>query len=408
MTKELVQAALDIGAVYPVFPTRNKKPAISNKELKLKRGDGGFKIATQDRDKIIEYFSHKNAEDISVPMGPMSGLLCIDLDLYKGDHVVAWWEDNKHWLENTLCHKSKNGGLHYFFEWPDGIRFPSTLAAGVDVKGHGGFVVFPPSGGYEILANKKVQSFPISVLKDAMIAKGGTGNNIVYLDGYNTQTDQELILSIQSAKEIYPALRSLAFRMPSRRQENGHYLSLEEMRTILERIMDTSVAQKAGHPRHEDWVDRREKITGLIESAIIKERGGDIRLSQIEIDAISQGEAFIEKFARTNVGELVTIKLDPIKWVVPQMLPEMATVSLAGMSNVGKTRWIAALVVSLSVGDTRRIGLPKISEKFSSVWIANEERTDDICRRLKAVALQHGDKKEQIFLFAEKVRGCCA
>ena len=75
------------------------------------------------------------------------------------------------------------------------------------------------------------------------------------------------------------------------------------------------------------------------------------------------------------------------------MLPEMATVSLAGMSNVGKTRWIAALVVSLSVGDTRRIGLPKISEKFSSVWIANEERTDDICRRLKAVALQHGDKK---------------
>ncbi len=243
---------------------------------------------------------------------------------------------------------------------------------------------------------------------------------------WNDATDEELVEQIQSATTIYPALRSLSCRMPGRRQSDGSYLSRDEMITILFNIMDTSVAADEGHPRHEDWVDRLAKIPELVMTAIEKEKAGP--LTDAEIEAIGKGDTLmpgltartrpigpqretttsdIEKrvadlptedsepssdFVSLDVRRLNAVTLPPIKWVIPRMIPEMATVSLAGMSNVGKTQWLAALVVGLAVGNTERMGLPQCDRKFSTIWIANEERVEDICRRLKAVVRQHGDE----------------
>ena len=450
--KALIKTALAVAEHYPVFPTTKRKlPCWSNKELGCKKGEGGFKIATQDPVRVIELFSHKNAETISVPMGPISGLLAIDPDLYKGQHVVDWHEKNRHWLEKTLCHSSQSGGLHYFFEWTDKVRFPATLAEGVDIKGHGGYVVFPPSGGYKVKKKLKVQPFPIPELQAAMIAKGGTGN-VVQMDSYNSETDADLINKIEKATELYPALRSLAFRMPGRRQPDGTYLNETEMINILENIMDTSVGASRGDPRHDDWVDRRGKIPELVKTAMEKERGG-ARLSDAEISAISQGESFMKAqemiaassrpigpqresskkdienriaemrtadvinmdehrdtktsndFVKLNAKDLRSAKLPPIKWLIPSMIAEGGTVSLAGMSNVGKTRYMAALVMALAVGDTTRLGLPQCTGKVSTLYIANEEHVEDMCRRFKAVTLQHDDKKSADIIVRGKMSG---
>jgi len=435
--RAIIKAALHVAKSYPVFPTTKAKlPCWSNRALGCAKGEGGFKVATQDRDRIIELFSHPQASQVSVPCGPMSGLLVVDPDLYKGKHVVDWHEENKHWLEKTLCHQSKNGGLHYLFEWTDKVRFPSTLAEGVDVKGHGGYVVFPPSDGYTVLRKRKVQPFPVDILQAAMIAKGGSGN-VVQLDSYNSSTDDDLIERIQKATALYPSLRSLAYRMPGRRQSNGTYLSETEMIRILNNVMDTSVAASPAHPRHEDWLDRRGKIPELVKTAMEKENAVYNELTDLEVSAMSQGESFIKTqemiaassrpigpqretqvtdildrvadikklvpiskdatkstsdFVELSVGQLAKNALPPIKWIIPRMIPEQSTVSLAGMSNVGKTRWIGALAVALAVGDTKRMGLPQCPKKITSVFIANEERADDIARRLRAVVLQHGDK----------------
>ena len=80
-TSDLIKEALAVGKLYPVFPTIDKKPCWSNAELKVQSGEGGYQIATQDPDRIKELFSHPNAREIAVPMGSMSGLLCIDVDL---------------------------------------------------------------------------------------------------------------------------------------------------------------------------------------------------------------------------------------------------------------------------------------------------------------------------------------
>lgn len=150
----LVEAALRVAkSGLPCFPTINKKPSWSNKELGVAKGEGGYKIATTDPERIVELFSHPRAKEVSVPMGAMSGLLCVDIDLYKGPAVQEWYEKNRHYFENTLCHSTPRGGLHFFFKHPgDNIHFPATLAEGVDIKANGnGYVCWPDDiSGYEV------------------------------------------------------------------------------------------------------------------------------------------------------------------------------------------------------------------------------------------------------------------
>ena len=448
--KAIVKAALAVAKKYPVFSTQDKIPCWANADFDppLKKGEGGYKIATQDPDEVKRLFSHPRATEIAVPMGAMSGLLCVDVDLYKAD-LNVWLDENYEHLDGTLCHETRSGGRHFIFLHPgDNIRFPSTLREGVDLKAGGnGYICWPGTKGYKAVNKKRPKPFPMELLKAAMLAKGGSGN--LTFDSFNSATDEQLIERIQAATELYPSLRSLAYRMPGRRADDGTYLTEAEMVNILENLMDTSVAADADHDRHEDWADRRRKISDLVSTAADKEKGG-VGLTDPELAALQQGESLIKvqemiaastrpigpqreiklkdiekrvaemetadtssdsdtrsssDFVRLTVGQLNEAVLPPIEWVLPDMIPEMSTVSLAGMSNVGKTRFLAALVVGLAVGDTKRMGLPQCTEKITTVWVANEERTEDICRRLKAVALQHGDKDSAVISVRGKAAG---
>ncbi len=60
----------------------------------------------------------------------------------------------------------------------------------------------------------------MDVLQRAMIEKGSTGS-VTVGSSWNDATDEELVEQIQSATTIYPALRSLSYRMPGRRQSDG-------------------------------------------------------------------------------------------------------------------------------------------------------------------------------------------
>lgn len=445
--KAIIKAALRVAKQYPVFPTNDKMPCWSNAELKVKKGEGGYKAASQDRDRVIELFSHPRATEIAVPMGAMSGLLCVDVDVHKDPELFQWIKDNP-CLEQTRWHRTRSGGYHFFFRHPgDNIRFPATLRPGVDLKAGGnGYTCWIGTKGYTLEGDLPIADFHMPLLKDAMLAKGGSGG--VTLDSYNNATDEELIERIAAGTELYPALRSLAWRMPGRRQPDGSYLTEPEMVNILENIMDTSVAADEGHPRHDDWLDRRGKIGELVSTAIEKEEGG-AGLTDAELEAISRGESFIQAqltiakgtrptgpqrettpldiekrvaekmikaseendtgpagaYVESNAGQLDAAVLPPIRWVIPRMIPEEGTVSLAGMSGVGKTRWIAALVMALATGKTERMGLPACGRRIATLWIANEERTEDIFRRLKAVTRQHGDNLSANFVVRGKGAG---
>ena len=117
----IVKAALKVAEVYPIFPTVEKKPAWGNDELGVATGMGGFKIATQEPDEVRRLFSHPRATEIAVPMGEMSGLICIDVDAYKDPDVEQWLKDNWNYFKDTLCHKTRSGGWHFFFHTLSGV-----------------------------------------------------------------------------------------------------------------------------------------------------------------------------------------------------------------------------------------------------------------------------------------------
>jgi hypothetical protein len=403
----LIKAALAVAASgLPVFPTIDKTPCWSNIELGVARGEGGYKIASTDPDRVIELFSHRRAQEIAVPMGEMSGLMCIDVDLQKGDHVHQWLDDNA-WLLETRCHATRSGGRHFLFRHIPGVRFPAQLAPGVDIKAGGtGYICWPGTPGYTLTGDVPVSKFPIDQLR----TDGERGP--LSLTSWNSATDHELIDKIRSAEDLYPALRSLSMRLPSRRGDGGRPLSRDRQVEVMRAIMDDSEAAHPAHPRHGDWVDRRSKIEDLADSAI--NRSG-VTLTQEDIALLTAGEPFMDIAVRpigpqqettpSDIEELVGVvddddeievmsaaslageTLPPIEWLVDQMIPMGGTVSLGGTSNVGKTRWLAHLSICLAAGSTEAMGLPA-SRAASVLWCANEERVEDIKRRLKA-ASQH-------------------
>jgi hypothetical protein len=289
------------------------------------------------------------------------------------------------------------------------------------------------------MTTSKLKEFPLKLVTEALKAKGGTGR--LEANSFNSATDEELIKQVQSAVALYPALRSLAYRMPSRREDDGSRLSRDEMVCILENIADTSIAASPVHPRHEDWIDRRSKIPELVDSAIARHKGVSTIMTGRVAEEIMKGDSLMtapvtrpigpqrettpqdierrvaekqsksttkasdiigksksdtassDEVVELHVAMLNAATIPPVKYIVPGMIPEQGITSLAGMSNVGKTRWLASLTLALAVGDTARTGLPQAPGAISTLWIANEERVDDIARRIKAGARQHGDKK---------------
>ena len=88
----LIDKALAVaGEGYPVFPCdRHKHPCWSNEELGAGPGEGGFKIATRDPERIKKLFAHKRAGLIGVPTGPVGGIDVIDIDTKDGKGGGDW------------------------------------------------------------------------------------------------------------------------------------------------------------------------------------------------------------------------------------------------------------------------------------------------------------------------------
>ena len=451
----LIKDALAVAKKYPVFPTNNKKPVWSNLELDVGKGQGGYKIATQDPDRVVKLFSHPRATEIAVPMGEMSGLICVDVDSYKDTdgEMVKWMSDNDELLSGTLRHTTRSGGLHILFEHPGDVgRLPATLRAGVDLKANGtGYVCWPPTEGYTRMGRtRKIRAFPMELVTNALKEKGGTGS-LGGGNSFNEASDADLMDRIRGATELYPSLRSLSYRLASRRI-NGKAYTEDQIVEILTGVMTESEAAAPRHPRHEDWLDRGSKIADLAGSAI---RSNELpTISEAEAELWTEGPSFIDTqrmiargvrpigpqrettasdiedrvaemmteesnlqinqsdpskskeadeitssaYVRLNGKVLKESTFPPLQWLIPNMIPVQSICSLAGASNVGKTRWICMLLACMSIGDTAKMGLPQATKAVPSLFVANEERGLDVARRLKAAMLHHevGDTEDII------------
>lgn len=151
--------ALNLGTRgFPVFPCgRKKQPAIAKKE-----GGRGFLDAVCDVEEIKRLFWRApRASLVGVPTGQFTGFDVLDID-YRHNGGV-WEEANKNRLPETRIHETLSGGRHYLFRHAPGVRNSAskkTLAEGIDIRGDGGYIIFPPSTGYRVISDAEPAEWP--------------------------------------------------------------------------------------------------------------------------------------------------------------------------------------------------------------------------------------------------------
>lgn len=136
----LAEAAIALGV--PVFPcAEDKRPLTAH----------GFKDATVDPARIRAMFADPRAVLIGVPTGRTSGWAVVDVDVKNGAEGQKWLDANSDRLPPTRTHVTRSGGWHLVFRMPatDLRNSAGRIAPGVDVRAEGGYVIVPPSPGYQ-------------------------------------------------------------------------------------------------------------------------------------------------------------------------------------------------------------------------------------------------------------------
>lgn len=120
--------------VFPLRP-RTKEPFA---------GIGVYN-ATTDTDQVMDWWARWPSANIGLHCGG-SGLLALDLDSYKdtfgGNGFLARSD------EETITNLTGSGGTHLVYSMPADRKYTNAtgnLPPGIDVRGHGGYIVVPPS-----------------------------------------------------------------------------------------------------------------------------------------------------------------------------------------------------------------------------------------------------------------------
>jgi hypothetical protein len=156
MTRRILNDALQLGAQgYPVFPCRmDKRPACTR----------GFYDAVTDAAAIEELWRLYPGALVGVPTGIIFDALDIDA---KHEAARSWWHEHQrhmrreHELPRTRAHRTRSGGLHLLFQQQSALRCSAgKLAPGVDTRGAGGYIIWWPAAGYQVLTDAPLAPWP--------------------------------------------------------------------------------------------------------------------------------------------------------------------------------------------------------------------------------------------------------
>lgn len=147
-----LETALALAAQgFPVFPCgSNKRPAL--------RDGHGFHDATTDVGQIKVMFGMAG-DLVGCPTGETAGFDVLDIDYRNGGE--AWEAEHATRLPETRIIQTQSGGRHYHFRHAPGVRNTAgKVAAGIDVRGDGGYVILPPSVGYRVIHDADLAEWP--------------------------------------------------------------------------------------------------------------------------------------------------------------------------------------------------------------------------------------------------------
>jgi hypothetical protein len=140
----MLEAALAYAAIgWPVFPVRPK-------DKRPYPNTHGFYDATTDPEQIHRWWWRNDISMIALATGAPSGVFAVDLDRKPGkaDGVATWAKlKAERGAPDTLSSTTPSTGQHHFYRNVEGLRCVAldVIAAGIEIKSSGGYVVLAPS-----------------------------------------------------------------------------------------------------------------------------------------------------------------------------------------------------------------------------------------------------------------------
>ena len=206
------------------------------------QGSNGFKDATTDPEIIKDWFKDVRW-NIGLATGGQSGLVVVDIDIeHGGDESLHVLQGDNDLLPDTATVVT-GSGYHLYYNAPAGVDIPPSagkLGLGIDVRGTGGYVVYPPSTHpngkrYEWINDVPVVDAP-SWLIEMMIGPGDkhikdivrntiitTGGGVVIPNGQRNHTATSIAGYFRrfgfSKDQILDQLKQLPFETPMPIQE---------------------------------------------------------------------------------------------------------------------------------------------------------------------------------------------
>jgi hypothetical protein len=145
---------------HPVFPCRcvDKRPLTQN----------GFKDASSDLELVHRWWALWPRAYVGAPTGDK--FVVIDLDLQHVE-ALSWFETNGARLPLTRTHVTKSGGRHLLFKPNSKVGCTtSKLGPHIDTRGLGGYVIWWPACGLDVVHGSKLAEVPDWVLDALALA----------------------------------------------------------------------------------------------------------------------------------------------------------------------------------------------------------------------------------------------
>ena len=331
----------------------SKRPVVSWKE---------FQTKLPSMTEIEEWFKYSRF-NLAMVTGQISRILTLDIDSKKGGEASIKGK----FMPQTWHDKSPNGH-HYHFIWTPTLNGRVTsyadLLPGVDIRGDGGYVVLPPSVGfngqpYEWVKppEKTPMAYPPSWLVDLLLKK-------------------------QHKKQLYTG--------------NKPGWIAEALASLKEGNRDTTFVRVAGRL----WHDGLEP-TDIYEVLRPHAERCDFSLSdlKVKVDQVSKydrkvGEyvdELLDKDKAVSVSELLSDETPDVEWQVEKVLPKESVLILGGKQGVGKSFLALDLCIELANGGGSWLNRFAVNSG-TALYVDEENGSALLKQRLKAMLKAKGIK----------------